>query len=65
MAALMRYDVFGNFSERKGRIGNYYLPDVAAQLGTEPGFQVTANAAFFEPASLPSVMGGNDLRGSQ
>ena len=26
----LRYDIYGNFTERNGRIGNYYLPDAAA-----------------------------------
>ncbi|HZI79409.1 MAG TPA: TonB-dependent receptor [Vicinamibacterales bacterium] len=53
----LRYDVFGTFSERNGRIGNYYLPDAAATLGVAPGFQVPGNAPFFEPAFDPLQLG--------
>ena len=53
----IRYDVFGNFTERDGRIGNYYLPDVAARLGVQPGFQVPANAPFFDSTFTPLSIG--------
>lgn len=53
----LRYDVFGNFSERNGRIGNYYLPDVAAKFGVQPGFQVPGNAPFFQPGFTPLSIG--------
>ncbi|MGH8248868.1 MAG: TonB-dependent receptor domain-containing protein, partial [Gammaproteobacteria bacterium] len=53
----LRYDIYGNFTERNGRVGNYYLPDAAAKLGVEPGFQVPANAPFFEPNFTPLAIG--------
>ena len=53
----LRYDVFGNFTERDGRIGNYYLPDVAAKLGVQPGFQVPGNAPFFASNFTPLSIG--------
>ncbi len=53
----LRYDIYGNFTERDGRIGNYYLPDVAAQLGVRPGFQVPSNAPFFQPGFTPLSIG--------
>jgi outer membrane receptor protein involved in Fe transport len=53
----MRYDVYGNFSERNGRIGNFYLPDVAAKLGVPAGFQVPGNAPFFQPNFDPLSIG--------
>ncbi len=53
----LRYDIYGNFSERNGRIGNYYLPDAAAALGVQPGFQVPANAPFFQPDFTPLAIG--------
>jgi outer membrane receptor protein involved in Fe transport len=53
----LRYDVYGNFAERDGRIGNYYLPDVAAKLGVQPGFQVPGNAPFFQPNFTPLAIG--------
>ena len=53
----IRYDVYGNFTERNGRIGNYYLPDAAAALGVQPGFQVPANAPFFQPGFTPLSIG--------
>ena len=53
----LRYDIYGNFTERNGRIGNYYLPDAAATLGVEPGFQVPANAPFFQPGFTPLSIG--------
>ena len=53
----LRYDIYGNFTERTGRIGNYYLPDVAAQLGVEPGFQVPGNSPFFQPGFTPLSIG--------
>jgi hypothetical protein len=53
----LRYDVFGNFSERNGRVGNFYLPDVAAELGVPSGFQVPANAPFFQPGFDPLQLG--------
>jgi outer membrane receptor protein involved in Fe transport len=53
----VRYDVFGNFTDRNGRIGNYYLPDAAAKLGVQPGFQVPANAPFFASDFTPLSIG--------
>jgi hypothetical protein len=53
----LRYDVFGTLTERDGRVGNYYLPDAAATLGAEPGFQVPANAPFFDPGFTPLSIG--------
>ncbi len=53
----LRYDVYGTFSDRDGRIGNYYLPAAAAELGVEPGFQVPANAPFFRPDFTPLSIG--------
>lgn len=53
----LRYDLFGNFADRNGRIGNYYLPEAAAKLGVEPGFQVPANAPFFQPNFTPLSIG--------
>ena len=53
----LRYDVFGNFTEKNGRIGNYYLPEAAAALGVQPGFQVPANAPFFQPGFTPLAIG--------
>ena len=53
----LRYDVFGNLTERNGRIGNYYLPEVAAQLGAQPGFNVPGNAPFFQPGFTPLDIG--------
>ena len=53
----LRYDVFGTFAERNGRVGNYYLPAAAAELGTPVGFQVPGNAPFFEPGFDPLQLG--------
>lgn len=53
----LRYDLYGNFSEANGRIGNYYLPDAASTLGTQPGFQVPSNAPFFHPHFTPLAIG--------
>jgi outer membrane receptor protein involved in Fe transport len=53
----LRYDVFGMLTERNGRIGNYYLPEVAAELGASPGFNVPGNAPFFEPGFDPLQIG--------
>lgn len=53
----LRYDVYGNFTERNGRLGNYYLPEVAAKLGAAPGFQVPGNAPFFQPDFTPLSIG--------
>lgn len=53
----LRYDIYGNFTERNGRIGNYYLPDVAAKLGVQPGFHVPGNAPFFQPNFDPLSIG--------
>ena len=53
----LRYDVFGRLSERHGRIGNYYLPEAAAALGAQPGFNVPANAPFFEAGFTPLSIG--------
>ena len=51
----LRYDVFGNFTERNGRIGNYYLPDAAAEARRRAGFQVPGNAPFFQPGLRPAA----------
>ena len=53
----LRYDVFGMLTERDGRIGNYYLPEAAAALGTTPGFHVPGNAPFFQPGFTPLDLG--------
>lgn len=53
----LRYDVFGHLADRNGRIGNYYLPDAAARLGAEPGFNLPANAPFFQPGFDPLSIG--------
>ena len=53
----LRYDVFGMLNERNGRIGNYYLPEAAAALGATPGFNVPANAPFFQPGFDPLQIG--------
>ncbi len=53
----LRYDLYGTFTERNGRIGNYYLPDVAARLGVPPGFQVPGNAPFFQAGFNPLQLG--------
>ena len=53
----LRYDVFGNFTEANGRIGNYYLPETAAALGAQAGFQVPSNAPFFDPSFTPLSIG--------
>jgi outer membrane receptor protein involved in Fe transport len=53
----LRYDIYGNLTERNGRIGNYYLPDAAAELGVQPGFQVPGNAPFFQPDFTPLSIG--------
>jgi len=53
----LRYDVYGTFSERDGRVGNFYLPDAARALGVPPGFQVPANAPFFQPNFTPLSIG--------
>ncbi|MDO8794496.1 MAG: TonB-dependent receptor [Vicinamibacterales bacterium] len=53
----LRYDIYGNFTDRDGRIGNYYLPEAAAALGVEPGFQVPANSPFFRPDFTPLSIG--------
>jgi hypothetical protein len=53
----VRYDIYGNLTERNGRIGNYYLPDAAAALGVPPGFQVPGNAPFFQPNFDPLSIG--------
>jgi hypothetical protein len=53
----LRYDIYGNFTERDGRVGNYYLPEVAAELGVQPGFQVPGNAPFFQPGFTPLSIG--------
>jgi hypothetical protein len=55
--ASLRYDIYGNLTERDGRIGNYYLPDAAAKLGVQPGFQVPGNAPFFKPDFDPLSIG--------
>lgn len=52
----LRYDIYGSFTDRDGRIGNYYLP-AAAKLGVEPGFQVPANGPFFKPDFTPLSIG--------
>jgi outer membrane receptor protein involved in Fe transport len=53
----LRYDVFGMLSERNGRIGNYYLPETAAALGAQPGFNVPSHAPFFQPGFDPLSIG--------
>ena len=53
----LRYDVFGMLNEKNGRIGNYYLPDAAAELGVKPGFYVPSNAPFFQPGFTPLSIG--------
>jgi outer membrane receptor protein involved in Fe transport len=53
----VRYDIYGTLRERDGRIGNFYLPEVAAELGVEPGFQVPGNAPFFQPGFDPLQLG--------
>lgn len=53
----VRYDVYGNFTERNGRMGNYYLPEAAARLGVEPGFHVAGNSPFFQPDFNPLAIG--------
>ncbi|HXG53811.1 MAG TPA: TonB-dependent receptor [Vicinamibacterales bacterium] len=53
----VRYDIYGTLTERNGRIGNYYLPEAAAKLGVQPGFQVPANAPFFQPGFTPLSIG--------
>ena len=53
----VRYDIYGTFSEKTGRIGNYYLPDAARELGVKPGFQVPGNAPFFSPEFDPLELG--------
>jgi outer membrane receptor protein involved in Fe transport len=53
----IRYDIYGSFTERNGRLGNYYLPDAAAKLGVEPGFQVAHNSPFFQPGFDPLAIG--------
>jgi outer membrane receptor protein involved in Fe transport len=53
----LRYDIYGTFNEQNGRIGNYYLPDVATELGVQPGFQVPGNAPFFAPDFDPLQLG--------
>ncbi|MGE0447117.1 MAG: TonB-dependent receptor, partial [Vicinamibacterales bacterium] len=53
----LRYDIYGNLRERDGRIGNYYLPEAAAELGVQPGFQVPGNAPFFQPGFTPLSIG--------
>jgi outer membrane receptor protein involved in Fe transport len=53
----VRYDVFGSFTEHDGRVGNYYLPEAAATLGVQPGFQVPANAPFFASNFTPLSIG--------
>ena len=44
-------------SERNGRIGNFYMPEAAAALGVQPGFQVPANSPFFQPGFTPLSIG--------
>jgi hypothetical protein len=53
----VRYDVFGMLTEKNGRIGNYYLPEAAAELGVKPGFYVPSNAPFFAPGFDPLNIG--------
>jgi hypothetical protein len=53
----LRYDVFGMLTDRNGRIGNYYLPEAAAAMGAQPGFNVPANAPFFQPGFDPLSIG--------
>jgi Carboxypeptidase regulatory-like domain/TonB dependent receptor len=53
----LRYDIYGNFTERNGRIGTYYLPDAAARLAVQPGFHVPAHAPFFRPDFTPLSIG--------
>ena len=53
----LRYDVFGMLSEKNGRVGNYYLPEAAAALGAQPGFNVPADAPFFQPGFDPLSIG--------
>ncbi|HTV01359.1 MAG TPA: TonB-dependent receptor, partial [Luteitalea sp.] len=53
----LRYDVFGNLTERNGMIGNYYLPSAAARMGAQPGFNVPANSPFFNEGFTPLDIG--------
>ena len=54
----LRYDIYGNFSERNGRIGNYYLPDVAApRWASSRDFRCLRNAPFFQPDFTPLAIG--------
>lgn len=66
----LRYDIYGTFTERNGRMGNYYLPEAAVQLGVEPGFHVAGNSPFFQPNFNPLAIGivvepGTDIDLSQ
>lgn len=53
----VRYDLFGSPVEVQGRIGNFYLPDTAAKLGVEPGYQIPSDSIVFEPGFNPLQIG--------
>lgn len=53
----LRYDFYGNLTEKDGRLGNYYTDDAARRLGVSPGFQVPANSIIFAPGFNPLQIG--------
>jgi hypothetical protein len=53
----LRYDFYGPPKETEGRIGNFYLPSVAAELGVEPGFHVPGNSVIFNSDFDPLQIG--------
>lgn len=53
----LRYDFFGPATEAKGLLGNYYLPDAAARLGVQPGYQIAANSPVFNQGFTPLQIG--------
>lgn len=53
----LRYEFFSYPSETMGRIGSYYLPDMAARAGVEPGFHIPSNSVIFQPGFDPIKLG--------
>ena len=61
----LRYDVFGNLTERNGRIGNYYLPEAAAatrRAARLPGARRTRRSS--SPASRRSPSASSSSPGT-
>ena len=54
----LRYDIYGNFTERNGRVGNYYLPDVGGRAGrASPDFRCPATRRSSSPDFTPLSIG--------